>query len=101
THGGTMNGSGFYTAYAIAMLNTLVGNLNVEGGLVLDAGPFGPFGPGPRYNFAQFKGKVAPKGVAMSRHRFPYEKSSEFKRRVQAGESPYPAKAPWYPAIGA
>ena len=33
-----MSGSGFYTAYAIAMLNTLVGNLNVRGGLVLDAG---------------------------------------------------------------
>lgn len=101
THGGSMNGSGFYTAYAIAMLNTLVGNLNVEGGLVLDAGPFGPFGPGPRYNFAQFKGKVTPKGVALSRHRFPYEKTSEYKRRLQAGQAPYPAKAPWYPAIGA
>src|SRR3546814_8115655 len=53
-HGGTMNGAGFYTAYAIYMLNTLVGNLNVKGGLVLDAGPFGPFGPGPRYHFAHF-----------------------------------------------
>ena len=29
-HGGTMSGAGFYTAYAIAMLNTLVGNLNVR-----------------------------------------------------------------------
>ncbi|KAG0758799.1 hypothetical protein G6F22_019546 [Rhizopus arrhizus] len=45
-HGGTMSGAGFYTAYAIAMLNTLVGNLNVDGGLVLDAGPFPPYGPG-------------------------------------------------------
>ena len=26
------------------------------------------------------------------------EKSSEFKRKKDAGESPYPAKAPWYPA---
>lgn len=99
-HGGTMNGSGFYTAYAIAMLNTLVGNLNVEGGLVLDAGPFGPFGPGPRYNFANFEGKVQPKGVSLSRNRFPYEKSSEFKRKQQTGVSPYPAQAPWYPAVG-
>ncbi|MGE8636871.1 MAG: tetrathionate reductase subunit TtrA, partial [Achromobacter piechaudii] len=53
-HGGTMSGAGFYTAYAIAMLNTLVGNLNVDGGLVLDAGPFPPYGPGPRYNIAGF-----------------------------------------------
>ena len=100
-HGGTMNGSGFYTAYAIAMLNTLVGNLNVAGGLVLDAGPFGPFGPGPRYNFASFHGKVVPKGVALSRHRFAYEKTSEYQRKKQTGQSPYPAQAPWYPAVDA
>lgn len=100
-HGGTMNGAGFYTAYAIYMLNTLVGNLNVKGGLVLDAGPFGPFGSGPRYNFAQFEGKVAPKGVALSRSRFPYEKSTEYKNKVENGEPPYPARAPWYPAVGA
>ncbi|WP_027994555.1 tetrathionate reductase subunit A [Simplicispira psychrophila] len=99
-HGGTMGGAGFYTAYAITMLNTLVGNLNVRGGLVLDAGPFGPFGPGPRYNFADFAGKVKPRGVALSRTRFPYEKSSEFQRKKDAGASPYPAKAPWYPAVG-
>ncbi|MDR2324246.1 MAG: tetrathionate reductase subunit TtrA [Acidovorax sp.] len=100
SHGGTMSGSGFYTAYAIAMLNNLIGNLNVKGGWVLDAGPFGPFGPGPRYNFAQFEGAVKPTGVALSRTRFPYEKTSEFKRKKEAGENPYPAKAPWYPAPG-
>lgn len=99
-HGGTMNGSGFYTAYAISMLNTLIGNLNVKGGLVLDAGPFGPFGPGPKYNFAQFEGRVQPKGVALSRHRFRYEKSSEYKNKVAANQNPYPANAPWYPAPG-
>ena len=69
SHGGTMSGAGFYTAYAIAMLNNLIGNLNVKGGWVLDAGPFGPFGPGPRYNFAQFPGAVKPTGVALSRTR--------------------------------
>lgn len=100
SHGGTMNGSGFYTAYAIAMLNNLIGNLNVKGGWVMDAGPFGPFGPGPRYNFAQFPGAVKASGVALSRTRFPYEKTSEFKRKKEAGENPYPAKAPWYPAPG-
>lgn len=100
SHGGTMSGAGFYTAYAIAMLNNLIGNLNVKGGWVLDAGPFGPFGPGPRYNFAQFEGMVKPEGVQLSRTRFPYEKTSEFKRKKEAGENPYPAKAPWYPAPG-
>lgn len=97
-HGGTMNGAGFYTAYAISMLNNLVGNLNVKGGLVLDAGPFGPFGPGPRYDF-RFKGQAQPKGLNLSRNNIPYEKSSEFKRKVAAGENPYPAPAPWYPMV--
>lgn len=100
-HGGTMSGSGFYTAYAIAMLNTLIGNLNAKGGLMISDGNFGPFGKGPRYNFADFEGKRQPKGVAMSRHRSGrYEKSSEFARKKEAGQSPYPAKAPWYPAVG-
>lgn len=99
-HGGTMSGAGFYTAYAIAMLNTLVGNLNVEGGLVLDAGPFPPYGAGPRYNIAGFANRATPKGVALSRNRFPYEKSSEFKRKQAAGQPVYPAAAPWYPATG-
>ena len=67
---------------------------------MLDAGPFGPFGPGPRYDFSTFPGKVQPKGVSLSRTRFPYEKSSEFQRKKAAGQSPYPAKAPWYPAVG-
>src|SRR5690625_1935420 len=98
-HGGTMSGAGFYTAYAIGMLNTLVGNLNVKGGLVLDAGPFGPFGPGPRYDF-RFPGQKAPQGLALSRTRMAYENSSEYKNKVAAGESPYPTKAPWYPLVG-
>jgi len=100
SHGGTMNGAGFYTTFAIATLNNLVGNLNVKGGWVMDAGPFGPFGPGPRYNFAQFEGAVKAHGVALSRNRFPYERSSEFKRKQEAGQNPYPARAPWYPAVG-
>src|SRR5690625_265292 len=98
-HGGTMSGAGFYTAYAIGMLNTLAGNLNVKGGLVLDAGPFGPFGPGPRYDF-RFPGQKAPQGLALSRTRMPYENSSEYKQKVAAGENPYPTKAPWYPMVG-
>src|SRR5690606_5510675 len=100
SHGGTMSGAGFYTTFAIATLNNLIGNLNVKGGWVMDAGPFGPFGPGPRYNFAQFKGAVKAQGVPLSRNRFPYERSSEFKRKKEAGRNPYPARAPWYPATG-
>ena len=38
--------------------------------------------------------------MGLSRNRFPYEKSSEFKRKKAAGQPAYPAAAPWYPATG-
>ena len=96
THGGTMHANGFYTAYAVLMLNLLIGNWNRKGGMVDSIGGFPDFGPGPRYNLKTFPGMVAPKGVFLSRSRFPYQKTSEFKRRKAAGESPYPTKAPWF-----
>ena len=94
-HGGMMSGSGFYAAFGITMLNTLVGSFNQKGGAIKSPGGFNGVGTGPRYDLDGFPGKRAPKGVFLSRSRFPYQKSSEFKRKVAAGESPYPARAPW------
>ncbi len=96
-HGGTMGSNGFYTAYAIVMLNALVGNLNAKGGTTAGGGRYKEIAPGPRYNLKKFPGMVKAKGVGLGRHRFPYEKSSEYKRKVAAGENPYPSQAPWYP----
>lgn len=97
THGGTMHSNGFYTAYAILMLNALIGNLNMKGGVMAKAGRYPTSGKGPRYNFVDFPGKTAPKGVFISRNKFKYENTSEYKRKVASGVSPYPSKAPWYP----
>lgn len=94
-HGGTMHSNGFYTAYGVAMLNGLVGNLNWKGGTSASGGRFPDFGKGPRYNFKKFPGKVKPKGVPITR-KFPYEKTTEFKEKLAAGK-PYPADGPWYP----
>ncbi|MCG8429528.1 MAG: tetrathionate reductase subunit TtrA, partial [Chromatiales bacterium] len=96
-HGGTMGSNGFYTAYAIVMLNALVGNLNVKGGTTASGGRYKEIAPGPRYNLKKFPGMVKAKGVGLGRHGFPYEKSSEYKRKVAAGQNPYPSQAPWYP----
>ncbi|WP_243311242.1 molybdopterin dinucleotide binding domain-containing protein [Fundidesulfovibrio agrisoli] len=96
-HGGTMHAGGFYTAYAVALLNALAGNLNRKGGTGIGGGKFKDFGPGPRYNLADFPKKAKPGGVRLSRQGFPYEKTSEFKRLVESGAKPYPARAPWYP----
>ncbi|WP_428771550.1 tetrathionate reductase subunit A [Vibrio sp.] len=97
THGGNMHTNGFYSSYAILMLNALIGNINQKGGAMAKAGGYPTAAKGPRYNFTQFPGKVGPKGVFLSRSKFPYQKTSEYKRRVAAGESPYPTRAPWYP----
>jgi len=97
THGGTMSTNGFYSAWAIMMLNAMIGNINQPGGALAKGGAYPAFGNGPRYNLAEFDGMVQPKGVFLSRSKFPYEKSSEYKRKKAAGESPYPAKEPWFP----
>jgi tetrathionate reductase subunit A len=94
-HGGTMHSNGFYTAYAVAMLNAMVGNLNWKGGASAGGGKFPDFGPGPRYNFKKYPGMVKPTGVPISRE-FKYEKTTEFQLKKSQGK-PYPADGPWYP----
>ncbi|SJZ92083.1 molybdopterin dinucleotide binding domain-containing protein [Consotaella salsifontis] len=95
THGGMMAGNGFYNAFSVVTLNTLVGNLNWKGGTIFGNGRFPDSGEGPRYNLASFEGAVKPSGLPVSRP-IPYEKSSEFKARKAAGKA-YPASQPWYP----
>lgn len=95
-HGGMMNGNAFYTAFSVMTLNALLGNINARGGLALGAGGVAAVENGPRYDLARFDGMVAPKGLFLSRNRFPYQNSSEYRRKLAAGESPYPARAPWF-----
>lgn len=95
THGGMMAASGFYNAYALVMLNTLIGNLNRQGGTLVSGGSFKDIGEGPRYNLESFAGAIKPSGMPLGRN-VPYEKTSEFKRKKADGKA-YPAQAPWYP----
>jgi tetrathionate reductase subunit A len=97
THGGNMHSNGFYNSFTILMLNALIGNINVKGGTMAKAGGYPSSGAGPRYDFTKFKGKVKPSGIFLSRSKFPYQKTSEYKRKVAKGISPYPTRAPWYP----
>ncbi|OOY27602.1 tetrathionate reductase subunit A [Thioclava sp. L04-15] len=94
SHGGMMTGSGFYNAYALTMLNTLIGNLNWKGGTMIAGGWF-PDNKGPAYDLASFPGAVQAKGLPIGRN-VPYVKTSEFKAKKAAGK-PFPADAPWYP----
>ena len=100
THGGTMHSNGFYTSWAILMLNAMIGNMNKKGGMSYTGGKFKEFAAGPRYNLADFPGQVKPSGINLSRGKKSYEDSSEYQRKVDRGENPYPAKAAWYPFAG-
>lgn len=99
THGGMMAGNGFYNAWAVMMLNALIGNLSLEGGVFVGGGKFNGATDGPRYNMASFPGKVKPKGLSIARSKTAYESSEEYRDKVAAGRSPFPAKAPWYPFV--
>ncbi len=94
-HGGMMSGSGFYASWGVNMLNLLAGSYNQKGGMAHGGGKYNGMGNGPRYDLESFPGQVGPKGVFLSRSRFPYEKTSEYQRKVAAGQNPYPAAAPW------
>ncbi|TON21335.1 hypothetical protein CGH60_25865, partial [Vibrio parahaemolyticus] len=62
SHGGMMGGNGFYTAWSVIMLNALIGNLNLKGGVSVGGGKFNGATDGPCYKMDSFKGKVKPKG---------------------------------------
>ena len=90
-HGGTMHQAGFYAAYASVALNGLIGNLNWKGGSNVGGGRFKDATKGARYNLGKIPGAPKLKGAKVSREKFPYQKTTEFKKNG------YPAKAPWYP----
>ena len=97
-HGGMMSASGMNSTFAVLTLNTLIGNLNAKGGISAAGGNFhGPSLKGPRYDLSAFPGQKAPTGFPANRCRAPYEKSTAYKQRKEAGQSPYPADMPWFP----
>lgn len=99
THGGMMSGNGFYNAWAVMMLNVLLGNMSLSGGVFVGGGKFNGEVNGPCYNLEQFPGKVAPKGLNIARSKADYAQSEEYQAKIAAGQSPWPARAPWYPFV--
>ncbi|WP_391487607.1 tetrathionate reductase subunit TtrA [Leclercia tamurae] len=99
THGGMMSGNGFYNAWAVMMLNVLLGNMSLSGGVFVGGGKFNGEMNGACYNLEQFPGKVAPKGLNIARSKADYASSEEYQAKIAAGQSPWPATAPWYPFV--
>ena len=88
--------NGYYNGVAVLLLNLLVGNMNWTGGLTVGGGGYG-YGKGHYDVMAVPAAKGLAYGVKLSREEARYEDSSEYKRKVAAGQNPYPAKRPWFP----
>lgn len=88
--------NGYYNSVAVLLLNLLVGNMNWTGGLTVGGGGFG-YSKGRYDIMAVPAAKGLAYGVKLSREEARYEDSSEYKRKVAAGQNPYPAKRPWFP----
>lgn len=97
--GAVMHSQGLYAGWAINLLNAMVGNLNWRGGMVKNAS--GPAWNNGLYDLNAVPGAPETEGVHISRigskSTITYEESSEYARKVEAGEDPYPPKRPWYP----
>ncbi|MDZ7679555.1 MAG: NrfD/PsrC family molybdoenzyme membrane anchor subunit [Acidimicrobiales bacterium] len=97
--GATMHSMGIYAGLAIQMLNALVGNFDRRGGMTKNAG--GPAWSEGRYDLETIDGAPDKGGVHISRvgtkTDIAYEESSEYRRKVEAGQDPYPSDRPWYP----
>ncbi|MFZ5945193.1 MAG: molybdopterin-dependent oxidoreductase [Bacillota bacterium] len=87
--------NGSYMNWAIFMLNSLIGNLGVKGGLLKTAGGFNYIAG--KYDLAMVKDAPSGGGVRIDRNEFNYEDTSLYKMKVAKGENPYPAKLPWFP----
>ncbi|MFQ5891204.1 MAG: molybdopterin-dependent oxidoreductase [Candidatus Methanofastidiosia archaeon] len=86
--------NGTYTGMAIGMLNWLIGNMNVVGGMSSGGGHWHEMGgkSGNLYDLGKLHpGKVKSKGVVLTRYKAKYEDTTEFEKNG------YPAKRPWFP----
>lgn len=94
-HGAGNYASGAYAAYAVAMLNAMIGNIDHRGGYMKAGGGAAQWIEG-LYDLKAFAGKKKPQGVPISRENAVYEGSTEFKKKKEAGGTGYPAKRPWF-----
>jgi anaerobic selenocysteine-containing dehydrogenase len=97
--GATMHSYGIYAGLAINMLNALIGNFNWKGGVVRHAS--GPAWDNGLFDLKMVNGAPSVKGVHISRMAgrsdVRYEQTTEYQRKAEAGQNPYPPQRPWYP----
>lgn len=85
--------NGTYMVLASLMLQMLLGTFNYKGGYLRAISTSWTTG---RYDLTKW-GTASPRGITISREKFSYENTSEYKRKVAEGQNPYPAKLNWFP----
>ncbi len=94
-HGAGNYPGGTYAAFAVAILNALVGSIDMQGGYLKGGGGAAAWNEG-LYDLKSFPGQRKTAGVPLSREKAVYENSSEFKRKQAETGSGYPAQRPWF-----
>jgi len=89
-HGAGNYLSGTYASYPVAVLNAMVGSVDRKGGFLKAGGGAAKWNEG-LYDLKGFAGQRMPQGPMLSREKFAYEKTTEFKKNG------YPSKRPWFP----
>ena len=95
-HGAGNYVSGTYASYAVAVLNAMVGSVDMRGGYLKGGGGSGSQKSG-LYEIAKFPGAVKGSGATISREKSSYEKTSEYRRKKSKTGSGYPSERPWFP----
>ncbi|HEY4699054.1 MAG TPA: molybdopterin-dependent oxidoreductase [Nitrososphaerales archaeon] len=85
--------NGTYMVMASFMLQMLIGTIHYKGGYLQATSTAWTTG---RYDLTKW-GKQTKKGITISREKFKYEDTSEYKSKVAAGQNPYPAQLNWFP----
>ncbi len=89
-HGAGNYLSGTYASYPVAMLNAMIGSVDRKGGYLKSGGGVAKWNEG-LYDLKGFAGKKKSQGPIISREKFAYEKTTEFKKNG------YPSRRPWFP----
>jgi tetrathionate reductase subunit A len=95
-HGAGNYASGTHAAYAIAVLNALIGSVDRKGGYLKGGGAIAKWDEG-LYDLKGFPGRKKPAGIRLSREKAAYEDSTEFRKKKAETGSGYPSRRPWFP----
>lgn len=98
--GGTAQVNGSDASFIFPILNSLIGSNNMQGGMVPRRESGDALGDKTRYKLSTVKGKPKASGVSIARTGFAWEDTSEYQRRVAAGEKNPQPLLPWYPVTG-